>query len=124
MTDLDHDPTTPADFTAPAAETGRIVRTGTMWWAAGASAAGVVLGPLLGAGGRPAGLPPLAGVVFWVGAVVAALGLALLVWAGCPVLGFGLEDAYRQKIVSIRVGIVLNLGGMTLAGLAVLLSPA
>jgi hypothetical protein len=38
--------------------------------------------------------------------------------------GFRLAEAYRQKVVCIRVGIVLNLSGMTLAGLAILLSPA
>jgi hypothetical protein len=39
------------------------------------------------------------------------------------VLGFRLEQAYRQKIVSIRVGIVLNVSGTVLAGLAILLGP-
>ncbi len=49
--------------------------------------------------------------------------MALLIWAGCPVLGFGLRDAYRQKVFCIRVGIVTTLSGFTLAGLAILLSP-
>jgi hypothetical protein len=64
-----------------------------------------------------------AAIVWWLGAVAAGLGLALLIWAACPVLGFPLEQAHTQKIFSIRVGIVLNAGGMALAGLAVLLAP-
>lgn len=112
------------DVESPALETQRIIRTGTIWLAAAALAPAIGLGPLLASGWRPLGLPPLAELGFWLGAVAAALGLAALVWAGCPVLGFRLAEAYRQKVVCIRVGIVLNLSGMTLAGLAILLSPA
>jgi len=39
------------------------------------------------------------------------------------VLGFPLVQAHSQKVVCIRVGIVLNVSGMALAGLAILLSP-
>jgi hypothetical protein len=113
---------TPA-VTSPHAEVQRIMRTGTVWAAAGALAPALALGPLVATGWRPAELPLLAATAWWVGVVAAAVGLALLVWAGCPVLGFGLDEALTQKIFSIRVGIVLNLGGMALAGLAVLLSP-
>ncbi|WBU38199.1 hypothetical protein [Homoserinibacter sp. YIM 151385] len=107
----------------PAAEVQRIMRTGTIWMAAGALAPPIGLGPLVAAGWRPGELPLAGELVFWLGAVVAAAGLALLVWAGCPVLGFRLREAYQQKVVSIRVGVVLNLSGLTLAGLAILLSP-
>jgi hypothetical protein len=113
---------TPA-VTSPQAEVQRIMRTGTVWAAAGALAPALALGPLVATGWRPAELPLLGATAWWVGVVAAAVGLALLVWAGCPVLGFGLDEALTQKIFSIRVGIVLNLGGMALAGLAVLLSP-
>ena len=112
------------DVESPALETQRIIRTGTIWLAAAALAPAIGLGPLLASGWRPLGLPSLAELGFWLGAVAAALGLAALVWAGCPVLGFRLAEAYKQKVVCIRVGIVLNLSGMTLAGLAILLTPA
>ena len=108
---------------SPAAETARIMRTGTIWVAAGAIAPAIGLGPLLASGWRPFDLPVWAQAVFWVGTVVAALGLALLVWAGCPVLGFTLERAYRQKVPSIRAGIVMNLSGMAVAGFAILVTP-
>jgi len=105
------------------AETARIIRTGSLWTAAAMLVPAVGLGPLLAAGWRPDAMPVDLAVVWWIGALAAAGGLALLVWAGCPVLGFRLEQAYRQKIVSIRVGIVLNVSGTVLAGLAILLSP-
>ena len=100
------------------------MRSGTIWTAAGVIAPALLLGPMLAAGWRPAELPLIAAIVWWLGAIAAALGLALLVWAACPVLAFALPDAYKQKVFSIRVGIVVNLSGIVLAGLAVLLSPA
>ncbi len=106
-----------------AVEVERIIRTGTIWTAAGATGPVLALSVLLAAGWRPSELVLAAAIVWWLGVVAAGLGLALLVWAGCPVLGFGLRDAYRQKVFSIRVGIVLNLGGVALAALAILLSP-
>ena len=99
------------------------MRTGTIWTAAGAIAPALALGPLLASGWRPTELPLLGATGWWVGVLAAAIGLALLVWAGCPVLAFGLDEAYAQKVFSIRIGIVLNLSGMALAGLAILLSP-
>lgn len=99
----------------------RIMRTGTVWSAAGVVTPAVGLGPLLASGWRPADLPALLAAGWWVGAVAAALGLALLIWAACPVLAFPLEQAYWQKVHSIRIGVVLNVAGMALAGLAVLL---
>lgn len=116
---------TPAidDVESHAAEVQRIVRTGTIWTAVAVLGPGLILGPMLAAGWRPMDLPLAAGVAWWVGAVAAAFGLALLVWAGCPALGFPLEEAYLQKVFSIRVGIVVNLSGMALSGLAILLAP-
>jgi hypothetical protein len=122
MMDLDSSPTS-TDVTSKAVETQRIISTGTVWVAAAMIAPGLVLGPLLAAGWRPTDLPTVAGFAFWLGTVAAAIGLALLVWAACPVLGFPLEEAYRQKIHSMRIGIVVNLAGMALAGLALLFSP-
>jgi len=112
------------DVESRAVETQRIIRTGTVWLAAAVLAPVIGLGPLVAAGWRPFDLPLLAQLAFWLGTVAAALGVAALVWAGCPVLGFRLADAYRQKVACIRVGIVVNLSGMALCGLAILLSPA
>lgn len=110
-------------FESLEAETDRIIRTGTVWTAAAVVAPALILGPLFGAGWRPSQLPEFATVFWWIGAIAAAVGLALLIWAGCPVLGFPLPRANAQKIFSIRVGIVLNVSGMAVAGLALLLSP-
>ena len=110
-------------FESSTAETARIIRTGTIWTAASVISSATALGPLLASGWRPTHFPVPAAIVWWVGVLAAGVGLALLVWAACPVLGFPLEQAHVQKIFSIRVGIVLNLGGMALAGLALLLSP-
>ncbi len=104
-------------------ETERIIRSGTIWLAAVILTAAVLLGPSIAAGWRPADLPAPLGAAWWIGALAAAAGTALLVWAGCPVLGFRLADAYRQKVPSIRIGICLALGGIAFAGLAVLISP-
>jgi hypothetical protein len=112
------------DVESRAVETQRIIRSGTTWLAAAVLAPVIGLGPLVASGWRPVELPPPAQLAFWLGAVAAATGLAGLVWAGCPVLGFRLPQAYKQKVVSIRVGIVLNVSGMALCGLAILLSPA
>ncbi|TPW98847.1 hypothetical protein FJ656_33375, partial [Schumannella luteola] len=102
------------DVESPAVETQRIIRTGTTWLAAAMVAPVLGLGPLVASGWRPSDLPPVADGVFWLGALAAALGVAGLVWAGCPVLGFPLAEAHRQKVVCIRVGIVLALSGIAL----------
>lgn len=113
------------DATLPVAthETERIMRTAAIWTAAGALVPAVGLGPLVGAGWRPWVLPVDLAVVWWVGAAAAGLGLALLIWAGCPVLGDSMRNAHLQKLNAIRIGVVMNLGGIAIAGLAVLLSP-
>lgn len=113
----------PSTMEAVPAETARIIRTGSLWTAAAMLVPAVGLGPLVAGGWRPDAMPAAFATVWWFGALTAAAGLALLIWAGCPVLGFRLEQAYRQKIVSIRVGIVLNVSGTVIAGLAILLSP-
>lgn len=98
------------------------MQTGAMWLAAVTISAAILLGPAVAAGWRPADLPVGHDFAWWLGAVVASAGIALLVWAGCPVPGFTLERAHRQKMFSIRVGIVLSFGGIAIAGLAVLLA--
>lgn len=108
----------------PAAETQRIIRSGTIWLVAALLTPAVGLGPLLASGWRPFDLPLWAAVVFWLGVVTAAAGTAALIWAGCPTLGFRLEQAYRQKVYCIRAGIVLDVSGMALVGLVLLVTPA
>jgi hypothetical protein len=106
------------------AELRRIMNIGGTWTAAAIVGSGLALGPLLASGWRPTVLPVPAAIAFWLGLLAAAAGVALLVWAGCPVLGFTADEAYIQKVFSVRVGIVLYLSGAALAGLAVMLSPA
>ncbi len=106
------------------AETERIIRSATLWLGATIVTAALLLGPSVAAGWRPADLPLQDQAVWWFGAVVAALGMAALVWAGCPTLGYPLAQAWVQKRICVRVGIVASLIGMSLAGLAVLLAPA
>jgi hypothetical protein len=101
----------------------RIMSTGTIWAAAGMIAPALVLGPLLASGWRPVELEFAAFIVWWLGAAVGAIGLCLLIWAGCPVLAYTPQNAYRQKVFCIRVGIVMNVAGMAIAGLVVVVQP-
>lgn len=105
------------------AETERIIRSGTIWLGAVIVTAALLLGPSVAAGWRPTDLPSGEQLAWWIGAVVAGLGTAALVWAGCPTLGYTVDDAWKQKRMSIRFGIVASLAGMVISGLAVLLAP-
>jgi cation transport ATPase len=122
MTTVQNDTSADA-VTSVAEETRRIMSTGSLWMAAVVVAPGLTLGPLLAQGWRPADLPGPAAIAFWLGALVAAVGTGLLMWAGCPVLAYSLDRAYAQKVFSIRVGVVLAICGLALGGLALLLSP-
>jgi uncharacterized membrane protein YbhN (UPF0104 family) len=99
------------------------MRTGSIWLGAVIVAAALLLGPSVAAGWRPSQLPVPLDLGWWIGAMAASVGIGLLVWAGCPVMGFPLARAHAQKVPSIRVGIVLSLSGIAFAGLMVLLSP-
>ena len=99
------------------------MRTGTIWLAMVVIAAALVLGPSFAAGWHPGLMSGPLEAAWWFGAVVASAGTALLVWAGCPVLGFPLAEAHRQKVFSIRVGIVLSLSGLVFTGGVALLAP-
>lgn len=121
MTDLQMTPG--ADLESVEAETDRIMQTGALWLAAVVTSAALLLGPSIAADWRPADLPTVLEAGWWLGAVAASLGVALLVWAGCPVMGFPLEQAHRQKVFCIRVGIVLSLSGIAFAGLMALFAP-
>ena len=99
------------------------MRTGTIWLAMVVIAVALLVGPSFAAGWHPGLMAPPLETAWWFGAVVASAGTALLVWAACPVLGFTLADAHRQKVFSIRVGIVLSLSGLVIAGGVALLAP-
>lgn len=114
--------TNPAAIDAVEVETERIMKTGAMWLAAVVISVALVLGPLLASGWRPSLLPAPLVAVWWIRAVATAAGTALLVWAGCPVLGFPLAQAHRQKVFSVRVGIAVTLSGMAIAACAMLLA--
>ena len=101
----------------------RIMHTGTVWSAAAMLAPALVLGPLLASGWRPAELEFPGNLFFWVGAASGAIGLCLLIWAACPVLAYTPQNAYKQKVFCVRVGIVMNMIGMALAGLIVVVQP-
>jgi hypothetical protein len=121
-----HDTTdaAPDAMETPAAETQRIIRSGTIWLAAVLVTAALGLGPLLASGWRPSDLPMLGELVFWFGIVTAGAGTASLIWAGCPTLGFPLVQAWKQKVYCIRFGIVSSVSGMALVGLVLLVTPA
>ncbi|MGN6326859.1 hypothetical protein [Pseudolysinimonas sp.] len=114
----------PDPVDTPAAETQRIVQSGTIWLAAVLVTSAVGLGPLLASGWRPSDLPMLAALGFWLGVVTAAAGTASLIWAGCPTLGFPLMQAWKQKVYCVRFGIVSAVSGMALVGFSLLVSPA
>ena len=116
--------TTPEeDVASVPVEIQRIMQTGVIWLSAVIVTAALLLGPAVAAGWRPTELPAIAAIPWWLGAVVGALGAAALLWAGCPVMAYTLEEAYHQKVFCIRLGIVLSLSGIALAGLVVMLSP-
>jgi hypothetical protein len=108
---------------ATAAEVQRIDFTGTIWFGATLIATAIPLGGLLASGWRPSALGDGLVELWWVGAALMVVGMAGLVWAGCPVAGFPLPVADRQKAITIRAGIVLYGVGAVAAVLAVLLSP-
>lgn len=113
----------PTEFESAEAETARIITSGTIWLGAIVVTAALLLGPAVASGWRPADLPLQQHVVWWFGAIVSGAGVASLVWAGCPTLGYPVAQAWVQKRICIRVGIVASLAGIALAGLAVLLAP-
>lgn len=115
--------TTEEDVGSVPVEIQRIMHTGVIWLAAVMVSTSLLLGPAVAAGWRPTELPTIAAIPWWLGAVAATLGAAALLWAGCPVMAYSLEDAYHQKVFCIRVGSVLSMSGMALAGFVVLLSP-
>lgn len=110
-------------FATPAGDMERIIHSATIWVAAGMIAPGVVLGPLLAQGWRPSVLPPVAAIPFWIGTALAAFGVGLLVWAGCPVIRAEQVVASLRKSAAVRLRIPFEVAGIAIALLALLLSP-
>lgn len=102
-------------------EVRRIDATGTVWFASSTLSAAVVLAGIMAAGWNPADLALPASIAWWVGAVAVLLGIAGFGWAGCPVLGFPVEQADRQKSLCIRTGVVLYTAGGVIVALSTLL---
>lgn len=104
------------------AELRRIDFTGTVWFAAGlVFLALIVMGALVG-DWRPATLPVGLRIVWWTGAVLLTVAVALFAWAGCPVLRTEVARSDRGKAVAVRVGVVGFLAGAVSLGLATFLS--
>jgi len=116
--------TSPSTQESVAEEVKRIDFTGTFWFAGALIATAIPLGGLFSAGWRPSDLPPGLVELWWFGALLMVAGMSGLVWAGCPVAGFPLPEADRQKVVAIRAGIVVYGIGAVLSLVAVLLSPS
>lgn len=102
----------------------RVMRTGAVWFAVAAGTCAVFMGPLLASGWRPADLPAGVAALWWVGAALVALSLALLGWSGCPVLEVSVATAHRNKSRTMQLGTLCFIVGGVLAVLAVALGPA
>lgn len=107
---------------SPAAEVQRIDFTATIWFASATLASAIVLGCLKIEGWHPLALPLPAAIAWWAGCGAVLLGIMGFAWAGCPVLGFPLEQADRQKRFCVRTGVVLYVAGSVLVALVVMLA--
>lgn len=124
MSDATQEQTSTESFESTAAEVGRMVKTGTVWFAAAVISVAIAVPTLIGSGWRPSDLAAPEAFAWWLGSFLALVGVAGLAWAGCPVMGFPLDVAHQQKAVCMRGGTVLFLGGSVIALVAILLSPA
>jgi hypothetical protein len=87
----------------------RIMRTGTVWFAA--------------SGWRPTRLAVSDQVLWWIGALVVVVSIGLLGWSGCPILEVDVPTADRNKTRTMQWGTALFIIGGALAATALLLSP-
>jgi hypothetical protein len=109
---------------SPEQNVGRIMWTGTLWFGVIVASVAVVTGLLLSSGWRPSALPAGLGVLWWFGAVLVALSVALVGWSGCPVLEVSVPVADRNKTRTMQLGTLLFIVGGALSLAAVLLGPA
>lgn len=112
------------DLMAPEQNVTRIMRTGTIWFAAAVGSSAVVLGLLLSSGWRPADLPEGLAVLWWTGAGLVALSIGLIGWSGCPILEVDVPTASRNKSWTMQIGTGGFIVGSAVTMLAVLLGPA
>jgi uncharacterized membrane protein YbhN (UPF0104 family) len=99
------------DLMSAPVEVQRTDHTGTIWFAATIVAVAVFAGSIILSGWRPADLAPGGTVAWWIGFALAALGVAGIGYAGCPIYWGNVEVAHWQKSVAIRAGLVLFLVG-------------
>jgi uncharacterized membrane protein YbhN (UPF0104 family) len=99
------------DLMSAPVEVQRTDHTGTIWFAAAIVAVAVFAGSIILSGWRPADLAPGGTVAWWIGFALAALGVAGIGYAGCPIYWGNVEVAHWQKSVAIRAGLVLFLVG-------------
>jgi hypothetical protein len=102
----------------------RIMRTGTIWFAAAFGAVALFLGPLLASGWRPAQLGGFDQFLWWVGSFVVVLSIGLIGWSGCPILEVDVPTADRNKTRTMQFGTALFIIGSAIAVFAVLAGPA
>lgn len=111
------------ELMTPEVNVQRIMRTGTVWFAAAVGTVGVFLGLVLASGWRPARLPAPDQVLWWIGALVVVLSIGLLGWSGCPILEVDVPTADRNKTRTMQWGTALFIIGGALTATALLLGP-
>ena len=109
------------ELMTPEVNVQRIMRTGTVWFAAAVGTVGVFLGLVLASGWRPARLAAPDQVLWWIGALVVVLSIGLLGWSGCPILEVDVPTADRNKTRTMQWGTALFIIGGALAATALLL---
>ena len=102
----------------------RIMRTGTVWFAAAVGSVAVVLGLLLSSGWRPAILTGGVKLLWWVGSSLVTVSIGLIGWSGCPILEVDVPTADKNKTRTMQLGTMLFIVGSAAALFAVLLGPA
>lgn len=102
----------------------RIMRTGTIWFAAAVVAVGLFMGVLLASGWRPAQLGAFDQALWWVGALIVVVSIGLIGWSGCPILEVDVPTADRNKTKTMQFGTALFIIGGAIAVFAVLVGPA
>ncbi|MBK4346283.1 hypothetical protein [Lacisediminihabitans changchengi] len=112
------------EMMAPEQNLTRIMRTGTVWFAAAVGATAFVLGTLLASGWRPTVLHGGVALLWWVSATVVVGSIGLIGWSGCPILEVDVPTADRNKTRTMQLGTMLFILGGAGALLAVLLGPA
>ena len=121
-----HDVTAPQKHELMSAEQNvqRIMRTGTVWFAAAVGSVAVVLGLLLSSGWRPAILTGGVKLLWWVGSSLVTVSIGLIGWSGCPILEVDVPTADKNKTRTMQLGTMLFIVGSAAALFAVLLGPA